>query len=70
MACRSPQRAEAARDQLLQLFEGDVAKLKSKGEKIAEHVDRFKQGLVLKIHKLDLASVKAVFEFGDEVQRT
>jgi len=69
MACRSRQRAEAARTQLLELFEDDVALLR-RVPGSAERVDAFRANLVVAIHTLDLASVRSTLEFADEVART
>ncbi|KAH9991659.1 hypothetical protein BJV74DRAFT_836115 [Russula compacta] len=69
MACRSRQRAEAARKQLLELFEDDVAGLRGTASG-AERVAAFRANLVLAIHTLDLASVQSTLGFADEVART
>ncbi|KAI9448559.1 NAD(P)-binding protein [Lactarius indigo] len=70
MACRSRQRAEVARAQLLELFEKDVAQLlrNTPGEK--ERVAAFRKNLVVAIHSLDLASIQSTLAFADEVART
>ena len=64
MACRNRQRAEAARTQLLEQFEKDVAR--SSPERVAA----FRKNLVVAIHTLDLASVQSTLAFADEVART
>ena len=69
MACRSRQRAEAARKKLLELFERDVAPLKSTPGG-AERVAAFRSNLVVSVHLLDLASVQSTLAFADEVTRT
>ncbi|KAI0253127.1 hypothetical protein BJV78DRAFT_1123519 [Lactifluus subvellereus] len=69
MACRSRQRAEAARTQLLALFESDVARLGG-SPGVAERVEAFRANLVVEIHMLDLASVHSTLAFADEVART
>jgi 3-keto steroid reductase len=67
MACRNRQRAEAARTQLLEQFEKDVARSTPGG---AERVVAFRKNLVVAIHTLDLASVQSTLAFADEVART
>jgi len=69
MACRSRQRAEAARKKLLELFERDVAPLRSTPG-AAERVAAFRANLVVSVHLLDLASVQGTLAFADEVART
>jgi hypothetical protein len=70
MACRSRQRAEAARAQLLELFERDVARLRTAAPGGAERVAAFRANLVIAIHVLDLASARSTLAFADEVART
>jgi 3-keto steroid reductase len=71
MACRSRQRAEAARAQLLELFERDVAQLRATAAPGgAERVAAFRANLVIAIHVLDLASARSTLAFADEVART
>jgi 3-keto steroid reductase len=65
MACRNRQRAEAARTQLLSLFDSDVERLRK-----LERVMAFRANLVVAIHTLDLASVQSTLAFADEVART
>ena len=69
MACRSRQRAEAARTQLLALFESDVARLR-RSPGIAERVEAFRANLIVEIHTLDLASVQSTLAFAEDVART
>jgi 3-keto steroid reductase len=69
MACRSRQRAEAARTQLLSLFDSDVERLR-KLPGGAERVIAFRANLVIAVHTLDLASVQSTLAFADEVART
>ncbi|KAA1466053.1 NAD(P)-binding protein, partial [Dentipellis sp. KUC8613] len=69
MACRNAQRAEAARDKLLKTFEEDVQRRRHEPGHLA-HAKKFRENLEIKIHKLDLASVQSVLEFGDEIGRT
>ncbi|KAI9449638.1 NAD(P)-binding protein [Lactarius psammicola] len=69
MACRSRQRAEDARTLLLELFEKDVAPLRSSPGG-ADRVAAFRKNLVVAIHSLDLASIQSTLAFADEVART
>jgi len=69
MACRSRQRAEAARKELLELFECDVAPLRGTPGG-AERIAAFRANIVISIHLLDLASVQSTLAFADEVART
>jgi len=68
MACRSQQRAEAARKELLELFERDVAPLRATPSG-AERIAAFRANLVVSVHLLDLASVQSTLAFADEVAR-
>ena len=70
MACRSRQRAEVARTQLLELFEKDVALLRQSSPGGAERVAAFCKNLIVAIHLLDLASVQSTLAFADEVAHT
>ncbi|KAH9059315.1 NAD(P)-binding protein [Lactarius vividus] len=70
MACRSRQRAEVARTQLLELFENDVEQLQRSTPGGAERVAAFRKNLVVAIHSLDLASVQSTLAFADEVAHT
>jgi len=69
MACRSQQRAEAARKELFKLFEHDVAPLRATPGG-AERIVAFRANLVVSVHLLDLASVQSTLAFADEVART
>ena len=68
MACRSRQRAEAARKELVELFERDVAPLRA-APGGAERIAAFRANLVVAVHLLDLASVQSTLAFVDEVAR-
>ena len=74
MACRSRQRAEAARRKLLELFEDDVARLGGRisadGGVERRRVEALRDNLVVAVHLLDLASVQSTLAFADEVART
>jgi len=73
MACRSRQRAEAARAQLVQLFEHDVARSMRGGAPSSDGTERiaaFRASLVVAIHVLDLASVQSTLAFASQVART
>ena len=69
MACRSRQRAEAARTQLLALFESDMARLR-RSPTMAKRVEAFRANLIVEIHTLDLASVQSTLAFAEDVART
>ena len=69
MACRSRQRAEAARKELLELFERDVTPIRGYPGG-AESIAAFRANFVISIHLLDLASVQSTLAFADEVART
>jgi 3-keto steroid reductase len=66
MACRSQQRAEAARKQLLEFFERDVAPLRSTPGSV-KRIATFRANLVISVHLLNLASVQSTIAFADEV---
>ena len=68
MACRSRQKAEAARTLLLELFDTEVRK--SELHKHNPHVQNFRQNIDIYIHILDLASVRSVLTFCDELKNT
>jgi 3-keto steroid reductase len=70
MACRSRQRAEVARTQLLEQFEKDVASMRRSTSRGEERVAAFRKNLVVAIHLLDLASVQSTLAFADEIGRT
>ena len=73
MACRSRQRAEAARAQLLELFEHDVTRSMRGGAPSSDGAKRiaaFHANLVVAIHVLDLASVRSTLAFASEVAHT
>ncbi|KAI0260540.1 3-keto sterol reductase [Gloeopeniophorella convolvens] len=69
MACRSRQRAEAARAELLALLEKDTREMRRTSAG-AQRVEEFLAGLTIAIHSLDLASVRSTLAFADEVART
>ena len=69
MACRSRQRAEVARKQLLEFFELDVAPLRSTPGSV-ERIATFRANLVISVHLLNLASVQSTIAFADEVACT
>lgn len=75
MACRSRQRADAARAKLLEFFEDDVARFRLKERRrntadLERRVEAFRANLVVAVHLLDLASVRSTLAFADEVART
>ncbi|VDC06253.1 unnamed protein product [Peniophora sp. CBMAI 1063] len=64
MACRSQQRAEDARTELLRLFEEDVR------ESTDPNVATFRKNMEIVIHKLDLASVSSTLDLCDDLRQT
>lgn len=77
LACRSPQRGLAARDQLLVDFDIEVLRKRvraggkskdSPAVREAEHAERFRRELVLDFVQCDLASAASVLEFAGNIQ--
>ncbi|KAI0035642.1 hypothetical protein K488DRAFT_18021, partial [Vararia minispora EC-137] len=68
MACRSIDRAKAARAKLFELFEKDVSR--SKLHRNQRRVANFKQNIEIDIHRLDLASVQSVLDCCNKLGRT
>ncbi|KZV71402.1 NAD(P)-binding protein [Peniophora sp. CONT] len=64
MACRSQQRAEDARAELLRLFEEDVRGINDTNATL------FRKNVEIVIHKLDLASVSSTLDFCDDLKRS
>ncbi|KAI6122840.1 hypothetical protein EV401DRAFT_1950221 [Pisolithus croceorrhizus] len=69
LACRSRQRAEEAKSQLYQLLDKHISQLR-KSPHYDGCADRFRQNLVIAVHLIDLASVRSVFDFADDVTQT
>jgi hypothetical protein len=63
MACRSPARATASRDNLLNYLDEYIQKQKDKGTVPMEHMKEFRKNLVIDLLPLDLASLQKTFEF-------
>ncbi|PCH42767.1 hypothetical protein WOLCODRAFT_102597 [Wolfiporia cocos MD-104 SS10] len=68
MACRDLQRAGAARAQLYGLLDTHIAKI-PRGTKEHEYALEFQRNVALEIHRVDLSSVRSVFDFGKEVSQ-
>ncbi|KIO03131.1 hypothetical protein M404DRAFT_1001750 [Pisolithus tinctorius Marx 270] len=69
LACRSRQRAEAAKSQLYSLLDKHISQLR-KSPRYDGRADKFRQNLVISVHLIDLACVRSVFDFADEVTQT
>ena len=54
---------------MLKCLEADIAKRRLKPEDV-EHLKQFRNNLVVRFHRLDLASVRSVLEFGREISQT
>jgi 3-keto steroid reductase len=68
LACRSQKRAQAARDQLFQLLDDELARRKSKHMN-TQHGELFRDNLDIQVVSLDLSSVDKVFACADDVKR-
>ena len=66
MACRSKQRAEVARGDLLRLLDAYVSKLQ-KRPGYDGHAHEFRKNVVIDIAILDLAELSSVFKFAKHV---
>ena len=69
LACRSRQRAEAAKQQLYDLLDQHIAQLQ-RFTHYDGHAEKFRRNLVIAIHTIDLAHVRSIFNFADEVAQT
>ncbi|KAL4075663.1 NAD(P)-binding protein [Scleroderma citrinum] len=69
LACRSRQRAEAAKRQLYDLLDEHVLRLQC-SPNYDGHAEKFRQNVDIAIHTIDLARVRSVFDFADEVAQT
>lgn len=69
LACRSRQRAEAAKQQLYDLLDQHIAQLQRLPH-YDGHAEKFRRNLVIAIHTVDLAHVRSIFNFADEVAQT
>ncbi|KAG8745779.1 hypothetical protein FRC10_007041 [Ceratobasidium sp. 414] len=68
LACRSQKRAEAARDQLFQLLDKELARRKAKNVDV-NHGDLFRRNLDIQVVSLDLSSVDKVFACAEGVRQ-
>ena len=68
LACRSSKRAEAARNKLLQAVDVVIAKRKGEGT-FDSHAQEFFKNLDIVIHLVDLASVRSVLQFAEEISQ-
>lgn len=68
LGCRSQKRAEAARSQLFQLLDNELAHQKAKGLD-TRHGETFKKNLDIEIVSLDLSSVESVFACAADVRK-
>ncbi|KAI5122148.1 hypothetical protein M0805_000795 [Coniferiporia weirii] len=66
LACRDVTKAEAARTELFRLLDEEVTRQKLQ-KNYDGHAGRFRENVVVVVHRLDLASVESVFNFGREI---
>ncbi|KAF9224356.1 NAD(P)-binding protein [Gyrodon lividus] len=69
LACRSKQRAEAARAKLYDLVDKHVQRLKNLPD-YDGHAEIFRKNLNIAIHTVDLSYIQSVFRFADEISQT
>ena len=70
LACRSVPRGEKARQLLLQKLDEEVEKLKEDKDGYDGHAEVFAKGVQLVVRRVDLAEVKSVFAFVEELKST
>ncbi|KAK7061314.1 hypothetical protein R3P38DRAFT_3383539 [Favolaschia claudopus] len=68
MACRSTQRAEAARKELYHELDAYVAELRTKPD-YDGHADVFRRNLTIEVEYLDLAVLSSVFDFSTRISK-
>lgn len=68
LACRSPERASAARQRLLTFIDAEVARQRKIPGYIG-HADDFRRGLSIDCLLLDLTSMESVFKFAKEARQ-
>ena len=68
LACRSKQRAEAARVKLCDIADELVLRARHSPD-YDGHAEIFRKNLHIAIHTIDLANIQSVFHFADEVAR-
>lgn len=66
LACRSKQRAEAARAKLYDIADEQVRRAKRSPD-YDGRAEIFRKNLQIAIHILDLADIQSVFHFADEI---
>jgi len=69
MACRSKSRAEAARNQLLQEFDDELARRRRSDQLLADYSDAFRDALRVDIVLLDISDIRSVFTFCENVRQ-
>lgn len=68
MACRSTERAEAARKELYQALDAHIAQLRSQRD-YDGHADVFRRNLKIEIEYLDLSVLSSVFNFSVQMSK-
>ncbi|KAK1217650.1 3-keto-steroid reductase [Marasmius sp. AFHP31] len=66
LACRSTKRAEAAKEKLLNLLDGHIAKLQTTPG-YDGHAETFRENLRIEVYELDLGRLSTVTKFASEV---
>lgn len=66
MACRSKEKAMDARSQLFSSLDQHIQKLKRQ-HGYDGHAERFRENLAINFHRVDMADVKSVFDFVEEL---
>ncbi|KAH7888093.1 NAD(P)-binding protein [Phlebopus sp. FC_14] len=69
LACRSRKRAEVARDKLYRLVDEHIERLKNLPD-YEGHAEVFRKNLDIVVHTIDLAHIRSVFRFADEISQT
>ena len=73
LACRSVERAEEAKVDLLRTLDAEVERIKvdkeGNWEKDLARASRLRDNVDIAVEKLDLASLKSVFNFSAEIKR-
>lgn len=66
LACRSKQRAEAARAKLYDIVD-ELVRRAIRSSNYDGHAEIFRKNLHIAIHIIDLANIQSVFRFADEI---
>ncbi|KAF8121340.1 NAD(P)-binding protein [Boletus edulis] len=69
LACRSKQRAEAARAKLCDIAD-ELVRCAKRSSDYDGHAEVFRKSLHMAIHTVDLADIQSVFHFADEIVQT